>query len=147
MSEEDRSKSERRLPVGANFLTNLGSNRRYAFFYEEHGSRLLEQYDTPDGLRFLRTGPVTGGTSRHPAEDWVSDRPLGPERTVQLSGIFVYNPKLGETRRQFVTKIDDYFSYRRRFEEEGWMLVRSGLDRVVGYRAFPNPDIKNTSAS
>lgn len=102
--------------------------------YEEQRPGLPEEFEGPDGLRCLRTGPVSGGIFRHPAEDWISGSPKGPNRMVQLATIFVYDPKAGEVRTQKTHDILAYFRIRREFQDQGWQLVPACLYRIVGYR-------------
>ncbi len=124
---------------GGNLPGLFGYSKAPFILYEEHRPGLPEECDLPNGWRCLRTGSVTGGTSRHPAEDWLSNRSLGPGRTVELAAIFVYDPKAGKVTVERVSKSDEYFRERERIQKEGWLPVPSGLDRVVGYRAF-NPN-------
>lgn len=115
------------------------SDKKCFIRYEEHRPGLPEEFDGPDGWRCLRTGPIHGGVSRHPAEDWISDRLPGPERRIPLAAIFVYDPKAGEIKVERVGRIEEYFRKREEYQTGGWKLVESGLDRVVGYRPFtPN---------
>lgn len=132
-------------PTGGDFQEQLGSKNNEPFMlYEEYKPDLPAVFDDPNGWRYLRTGPVNGGTSRHPYEEWLSDRSLGPGFGVQLAAIFVYNPTKGETIVEEEDKIGDYFRRREEFRAKGWRLVPSTLYRVVGYRPFTVQQAENT---
>lgn len=102
--------------------------------YEEQRPGLPEEFDLPDGLRGLRTGPIFGSTYRHPSEDWIWGPPRGPDRSAALAAIFIYDPKAGEVIVERVSRSEEYFRERERIQKEGWKPVPSGLDRVVGYK-------------
>lgn len=137
MSLGVESRPSQPIPTGGDFQEQLGSNNNGPYMlYEEYRPNLPAVFDGSDGWRYLRTGPVNGGTSRHPAEEWVSDRSLGPGLGVQLAAIFVYDPRSGEVNVQRVGRIEEYFRAREEFRAQGWRLVPSCLDRVVGYRSI-----------
>lgn len=132
------------IPASNFFREQFGVKKPWFVFYEEAQHGLPEEFDGPDGWRCLRTGLVSGGTSRHPDDDWVSDCRLGPGRTVQLAAIFAYDPKMGEVTVKHINEttvgranFDRTYEHNRERGElatQGWMIVPSCLDRVVGYR-------------
>ncbi len=119
---------------GENHMEYQGFGIVPFLLYEEQRPNLPEGFDLPNGWRCLRTGSISGGTRRHPAEDWIAGPPQGPGRSVELSAIFVFDPQIGETVVIKVSKPDEFFRIRGTLINEKWRLVPSGLDRVVGYR-------------
>lgn len=131
--KEPQASSER--VITPDFSKNLGYKGVPMVFYTIHQPGLPKEFDTPEGLRCIRTDAIES-IFGHPNSAELNLSP-GLDGSVNLDMVFVYDPNEVEIH---IKKPDgsggmtSYWNTRHSMEEAGWTILPAPYDRVVGYK-------------